>query len=59
MSGLIYVSSKFFAPLVWLLTSSTNLVLRILRIDPNGDDEEVSEEEIRMLVDVGGQKGYF
>ncbi len=50
---------KFFAPLVWLLTSSTNLVLRILRIDPNGDDEEVSEEEIRMLVDVGGQKGIF
>ena len=59
VSGLIYVSSKFFAPLVWLLTSSTNLVLRILRIDPNGDDEEVSEEEIRMLVDVGGQKGIF
>lgn len=25
VSGLIYVSSKFFAPLVWLLTSSTNL----------------------------------
>ena len=59
VSGLIYVSSKFFAPLVWLLTASTNLVLRILRIDPNGDDEEVSEEEIRMLVDVGGQKGIF
>ena len=59
VSGLISVSSKFFAPLVWLLTASTNLVLRILRIDPNGDDEEVSEEEIRMLVDVGGQKGIF
>ena len=53
------MSSKFFAPLVWLLTASTNLVLRILRIDPNGDDEEVSEEEIRMLVDVGVKRAFL
>lgn len=57
LSGLIYVISKLFAPIVWFLTASTNLVLRICRIDPNADDEEVSEEEIRMLVDVGSQKG--
>lgn len=57
LSGLIYVSSKIFTPIVWLLTASTNLMLRIMRIDPNAEPEEVSEEEIRLLVDVGSQKG--
>lgn len=28
-----------------------------MHIDPNGDDEEVTEEEIRMMVDAGGEKG--
>lgn len=57
MSGLISFISKIFAPLVWLLTKSTNGVLRLLGIDPNAPAEEVSEEEIRMMVDVGSEKG--
>ncbi|MEG2010296.1 MAG: CNNM domain-containing protein, partial [Oscillospiraceae bacterium] len=57
MSGLITAISKLFAPLVWLLTASTNGMLRLFGIDPNAEDEEVSEEEIRMMVDVGNQKG--
>lgn len=57
LSGLIYVISKLCAPIVWLLTLSTNVTLRLMRIDPNANEEEVSEEEIRMLVDVGSQKG--
>ena len=57
VSGLISVISKIFAPLVWLLTVSTNIVLRCRGIDPIAQDEEISEEEIRMLVDVGSEKG--
>lgn len=57
MSGMITVISKLFAPIVWLLTVSTNGVLRLLRIDPSAEEDEVSEEEIRMMVDVGNQKG--
>ncbi|MEG2000042.1 MAG: hemolysin family protein [Evtepia sp.] len=57
MSGLITFISKLFAPLVWLLTASTNGILRLCRIDPEDEDEAVSEEEIRMMVDVGNQKG--
>ncbi len=57
MSGLISGISKLFAPLVGLLTLSTNGVLRLLGIDPNAQQEEVSEEEIRMMVDVGNEKG--
>lgn len=57
MSALITGISKLFAPLVWFLTISTNAVLRLLRIDPDAEDDAVSEEEIRMMVDVGSEKG--
>lgn len=57
MSGLLYFISKVFAPLVFLLTASTNGVLRLLGIDPNEEDENVTEEDIRMMVDVGSEKG--
>ncbi len=49
--------SKIFAPLVGLLTVSTNGVLRLLGIDPNETEEEVTEDEIRMMVDAGSEKG--
>lgn len=57
ISGLISAIAKLFAPIVWFLTVSTNAVLRLLGIDPNAEEETVSEEEIRMMVDVGTQKG--
>ena len=57
MSGLISGISKIFAPLVGLLTLSTNGVLRLMGIDPNAQDDEVSEEEIRMMVDAGSEMG--
>lgn len=57
LSNLLYVMSKVFAPLVSLLSVSTNGVLRLMRIDPNADDEEVSEEDIRMMVDAGSEQG--
>ncbi len=49
--------STVFAPVVALLTVSTNAVLRLMGIDPNAHDDEVSEEEIRMMVDAGSEKG--
>lgn len=57
MAPMLYGVSKLFTPIVWLLSVSTNGVLRLMGIDPNEEDEEVSEEEIRMMVDEGGQKG--
>ncbi|NLI54759.1 MAG: HlyC/CorC family transporter [Clostridiales bacterium] len=57
MAGMINGVATVFAPLVWLLTASTNGILRLLGIDPNAEDEEVTEEEIRMMVDVGSEKG--
>lgn len=57
ISGLITFVSKLFAPIVWFLTISTNAILRLLGIDPNENEESVSEEEIRMMVDAGSEKG--
>lgn len=57
VSGLITVISKIFKPLVSLLTVSTNFVLKLMGINPDEEDETVSEEEIRLLVDAGSEKG--
>ncbi len=57
LSGLISGIAKIFKPIVWLLTASTNGMLRLMGIDPNEENEEVGEEEIRMMVDAGNEKG--
>ena len=57
MSGMLTMVSRFFAPLVWLLTVSTNGILKLLGIDPEDEDEVVSEEEIYMMLEVGAEKG--
>lgn len=57
MSGILYAVSKVFAPLVFLLTISTNFILRLMGIDPDENDEKVSEEEIRMLLLAGNEQG--
>ncbi len=53
---LVFVA-KVTNPLVKFLALSTNGVLRLIGIDPHADEEVVTEEEIRMMVDVGGEKG--
>ena len=57
ISGLIRGISIVFKPIVWFLSASTDAILRLLGIDPNEEDEQVSEEEIRMMVDAGSEKG--
>lgn len=49
--------SKIFSPVVKVLAVSTNAVVRVLGFNPHADEETVTEEEIRMMVDVGGEKG--
>ena len=55
--GVVSFLSAVMRPLIWLLTVSTNGVLRLLHIDPNAEEDEVSEEEIRMMMDIGEEKG--
>lgn len=57
MAGMLFFVAKAFAPLVWLLTASTNLVLRLLGMNPQEEGEVVTEEEIRMLLAEGNERG--
>ncbi len=57
ISGLVSGISVVFRPIVWFLSVSTNLVLCLCGVDPNEAEDMVSEEEIRMMVDAGSEKG--
>jgi len=56
-AGFLSACAALFRPLVWVVSTSANGVLRLLGIDPDADESPVTEEEIRMLVDAGGEKG--
>ncbi len=53
LSGMI----ALFAPLQWLLSKTADLLSRLFGVDPDAMDDNVTEEEIRLLVDVGEEKG--
>ena len=57
VTGVVTGISKLFAPFVWLLTKTTNGVLRLCGVDPNRNSEEVTEEEIRIMVEEGEEAG--
>ena len=57
MSGILTAVAKAFAPIVWLLTKSTNAILRLMRINPEEEDSTVTEESIRMMLAEGKEKG--
>lgn len=42
--------ARFFRPVIWLLSRSTDLVLRALGIDPKEQRSQISEEELMDLV---------
>ena len=49
-AGLIDLTAKLFRPIIWLLSHSTNFVVRIFGIDPNEKRSAMSEEELLDLV---------
>ena len=49
-AGVIGVIANLFRPIIWLLSHSTNIVLRLLGIDPKEQRAQISEEELLDLV---------
>lgn len=49
--------SKLTYPFVKFLTFSTNVIARLFGLRANEDNENVTEEEILMMVDVGKERG--
>ena len=55
--GILLFIAAAAKPFVKILSFSTNLIVRLFGFDPNASQKLVTEEEIRMLVDVGGERG--
>ncbi|MBQ0072441.1 MAG: HlyC/CorC family transporter [Spirochaetales bacterium] len=55
--GIISALSTFFRPMVALLSWCTNLILKVLHMKTESNLEEVTEEDIRLMVDASGESG--
>lgn len=53
----VAVFKKIFSPFVKLLSVSTNLVLRLFGVKNDNLEDDVTKEEIRSLVEEGGESG--
>ena len=57
VGGIILFLTGLLRPVVWFLTVSTNGILRLFGIDPNEQEETVSEEDIVIMLDAGAEEG--
>ena len=55
--GFISAIAVILRPIIWLLTVSTNGVLRLFGINPNEKEDPVSEEDIVIMLDAGADEG--
>jgi putative hemolysin len=55
--GVVSAVAVVMRPAVTFLSFSTNAVLKLLRMKTAAEEETVTEEEIRMMVDLGEEKG--
>ncbi|MGI6778281.1 MAG: hemolysin family protein [Acetivibrionales bacterium] len=49
--------SRVTSPFVSLLTLSTNSIMKLFGVNPGENEERITEEEIKLMVDVGEEKG--
>ena len=56
---IIYIISKIISPVLFLLSASTNGLLRLLGLYHDDLEQNVSEEEIKSLLETGTETGVF
>ena len=56
VAGPINFLANVTAPFVWILNTSVSIVMKLFG-SVKEDEQEVTEEEIRMMVDIGEEKG--
>lgn len=57
--GPLTLMFKVAYPFVKLLSMSTNGVVRLFGVNPEAERDDASEEDIKMLVDLGGERGHI
>ena len=55
--GVVSALAVVMRPVIWLLSASTNGLLRLFHMKTEAEEETVTEEEIRMMVDLGEARG--
>ncbi len=55
--GFIRVFAIVFSVFVWILTKTTNGILRLFGVNPHEEEEAASEEEIRIMLDTSSEAG--
>lgn len=58
-AGIINLFSRIVSPAVSFLTFSTNLVVKLLGGQVMATGDQITEEEIRLMINVGEEKGIF
>ena len=58
IAGFILILSTFASSILWLFTTTTNLVFRILGIKP-AEEEKITEEELRYFIKTAGRQDLF
>lgn len=56
-SGIIEFLMKVLTPVIFIINQFSLLFLRLLRVDPTAGNKQMTEEEIRTIVDVGQETG--
>lgn len=54
---IISILSAIFKPVIWLISNSTNLILKLLHLNTDADAGQISEADIRLMVDAGEELG--
>jgi len=53
----IFYISKLVVPFTWLLSASTNFLVKITGLSSKKIEEEISKEEIKLIIEVGQKRG--
>lgn len=56
-SKVVYGLSILMKPVIWFLSMSTNLVLKLFRLKVETEEESVTEDEIKLMVELGEETG--
>ena len=56
-AGILRAVTVLFKPLIWFLSHCANGVVRMFGCDPHAETHRATEEDLRMMVDVGEEKG--
>jgi putative hemolysin len=55
-AGPMYLLSRLSKPFIWILSGTTDLVVRLLKVGGRAADQ-VTEEEVKAIIDVGTEAG--